>query len=209
MLLARRRQLGEYVTLAVAYKADKTWKALLSDWVESQHRRAKVVSVHSVMGEVLQAAMPDDPFLAFVVKNGIAFVPMSNKVVLQRKAENDVRSRCGIPRIGEGWISEILLGTMLQEVCNAQGLTLEHHKRFPWLGRQHLDYYIPEKNVAVEFMGEQHFRPVEFFAGEKGFEATKRRDGRKRRLCKQNHVTLVYVRYDDEVSLALLKRRVL
>ncbi len=48
--------------------------------------------------------------------------------------------------------------------------------------------------MAIEFQGEQHDKPIEFFGGEKAFQETKERDARKRNLCEQNGVYLIYVR---------------
>ena len=47
-----------------------------------------------------------------------------------------------------------------------------HHGRPEGLGRQHLDVWIPEWKVAVEFQGDQHDRPVGFFGGDEAFEPT-------------------------------------
>lgn len=107
-------------------------------------------------------------------------------------AENSVRDEMDIPRIGEGWISET---EFYYELRNALPDTeVIHHARPEWLGRQHLDVFIPKYNVAVEFQGLQHDVPVEYFGGEKGFKATKRRDAKKRRACTVNGVRLIYVR---------------
>ena len=62
-----------------------------------------------------------------------------------------------------------------------------------WLGRQHLDIYIPELKIAVEYQGRQHSEPVEFFGGQEAFEKNLERDARKKRLCDENGVNLLYV----------------
>ena len=38
-------------------------------------------------------------------------------------------------------------------------------KRFSWLGRQSLDFYLPDQNIAIECQGEQHFSPMHCFGG--------------------------------------------
>ena len=53
--------------------------------------------------------------------------------------------------------------------------------------------------VALEYHGIQHFRPVGFFGGEKGFQRAQERDDRKRKLCANNNVRLIEIAYDQDV----------
>lgn len=64
---------------------------------------------------------------------------------------------------------------------------------FPWIGKQHLDFYLPEYNMAIECQGEQHFKPVKHFGGYNNFIDTILRDKRKNILCCDNKVKIVYV----------------
>ena len=69
----------------------------------------------------------------------------------------------------------------------------EYQKKFPeWLGRQSLDFFLSDFNVAIECQGEQHFKPIKYFGGEKRFESTIKRDKKKRKLCERNNVKLLY-----------------
>lgn len=119
-----------------------------------------------------------------------------------RQAENALRVDKGLPRIGEGWISETQLYYQLKDMFKDHQVL--QHARPPWLGRQHLDVYLPELSVAVEFQGAQHDRPIEFFGGQRAFEENQKRDKRKRAACKRNNITLLEVRdgynIDDLVS---------
>lgn len=54
-----------------------------------------------------------------------------------------------------------------------------------WLKRQHLDFFLPDYNVAIEYQGEQHFYPIEYFGGEKGFEYRNKLDVRKKKNVKK------------------------
>jgi len=108
-----------------------------------------------------------------------------------RVAENRLRDANGVPRVGEGWISETELFNLIRD--SFPDVTVEHHGRPGWLGRQHLDVWIPEWRIAVEYHGDQHFRPVEFFGGEAAFIANQERDRRKERLCLENRVKLFVV----------------
>ena len=72
------------------------------------------------------------------------------------------------------------------------GITYDYQKRFKWLGRQSLDFYLPNYNVGIECQGEQHFFPVEYFGGDKTFKKTLQRDKRKKALCEKHGIKLLY-----------------
>ncbi|MDK6275478.1 hypothetical protein QP116_07010 [Pseudoglutamicibacter cumminsii] len=110
---------------------------------------------------------------------------------IARRAENMVREEAGVPRVGEGWISETRLYRELAEAFPEY--EVQQHASPPWLGRQHLDVFIPGLSVGIEYQGAQHYRPIEFFGGQEAFEATVKRDARNRRLCTRNGVRLVLV----------------
>lgn len=61
------------------------------------------------------------------------------------------------------------------------------------LGRLSLDIYIPSLKVGIEFQGEQHFRPVDWFGGEKSFQKIMDRDKRKKEICRKNGIQLFYL----------------
>jgi len=108
-----------------------------------------------------------------------------------RESENVVRERHGLPKVGEGWVSEAELASLLSERFPDEKLV--RHAQPTWLRRQHLDIYFPEWRVAVEFQGAQHEQSVALFGGEEAFKMQQERDARKKRLCEQNGCSLLYV----------------
>lgn len=62
----------------------------------------------------------------------------------------------------------------------------------PWIGRQTLDFYLPNFNTAIECQGTQHFNEVKHFGGKHEFEKIVERDKRKKMLCDKNGVKLLY-----------------
>lgn len=121
--------------------------------------------------------------------------------VILKKAEDLYRDSIGMPRIGEGWISETELFYRLAEVFSDHEVI--HHGKPCWLGRQHLDIYFPNLNIAVEYQGLQHYEPIDFFGGHEAFERNQERDQRKRRLCETNGCTLVYVNSNYDLDLVV------
>lgn len=122
---------------------------------------------------------------------------------LIRRAENEVRRAAGLPFVGEGWVSETNLYQQVRAVF--PDLDVIPHGSPDWLGRQHLDVWIPALRVGLEYQGEQHDRPIDFFGGEEGFVATQRRDERKRKLCHAHGVSLIEVRPGYELTEVLEK----
>lgn len=50
---------------------------------------------------------------------------------------------------------------------------------------------------CIEFNGQQHYKPIEFFGGEEAFEAQKERDARKDEYCNTHGIILQWVPYFD------------
>jgi hypothetical protein len=159
----------------------------IAEWVkDSNHRRYQVGN--------------GSPYGYFLTKNVAieAYIFSSNPGALEfatditREAENMVRGRLGIPKVGEGWIAETQLYYEIKQAFPK--LEVRQHATTDWLGRQHLDIFIPEERVALEYQGLQHDQPVEYFGGQDSFEKNKQRDDRKYRLCKRHGVKLIYVR---------------
>ena len=55
-----------------------------------------------------------------------------------------------------------------------------------------LDFYIPDKKIAIECQGIQHFIPVEYFGGIDSFEKQKKRDEIKKQLCENHNIKILY-----------------
>ena len=76
---------------------------------------------------------------------------------------------------------------------------------FPELKRRPFDFYIPSKNTAIEFDGEQHFRPVEYFGGENKYNRQLKSDKLKTDYCQKNKINLIRIPYwkIDEINTIL------
>ena len=90
--------------------------------------------------------------------------------------ENEFRTSRGVPRIGEGWVSETNLYYELKS--HFENETVIHHGKPKWLGNQHVDIWFPKFKIGVEYQGKQHFEPIEFFGGEESFIRNQERDYR-------------------------------
>lgn len=125
---------------------------------------------------------------------------------IAREAENKLRTEMGVPKVGEGWVSETELYYKIKEFLSPKEVV--HNYRAKWLGRQHLDIFIPELNIAFEYQGLQHSKPVDFFGGEEAFNKNKLRDAKKKEICKRENICLIEVfpDYDFDYIKNLLNK---
>ena len=104
----------------------------------------------------------------------------------------------GCPMCGESSLErEITL------LLDENKILFAKQKRFSWLGKQSLDFYLPKYNVAIECQGEQHSKPIELFGGENEFEKIKERDLRKKTICEKNGIKILYysnIKHDDWIN---------
>lgn len=57
------------------------------------------------------------------------------------------------------------------------------------------DFYLPDYNLIIEYDGKQHFKPVDIFGGQDGFEETQLHDQIKTQYCKDNNIKLLRIPY--------------
>jgi hypothetical protein len=91
----------------------------------------------------------------------------------------------------------------IKEFLISENIEFISQKKFDWLGRQSLDFYIPKYNIGIECQGKQHFVPIDFAGkGEEwsneNFKLIKERDNFKKKLCENNNLPLFYVNYNDD-----------
>lgn len=87
--------------------------------------------------------------------------------------------------------------TVVRVLLENNNIPFEKQKRFSWLigpgglGMSY-DFYLPEKKIAIECQGLQHFEPSNFFGGEEAFKKTIERDRLKKALSEENDIKLIY-----------------
>ena len=95
---------------------------------------------------------------------------------------------------------------MERRVCETLrnwGVEFVRQKNFEWMKRMKLDFFIPSKNIGIECQGIQHFKPIEFFGGEKAFKHQVKKDLLKKKLCEEHDVKIEYINYDEEINKRL------
>ena len=108
---------------------------------------------------------------------------------------------CGCPVCKESKLEKLTRETLL----NSDIEFIEHcnKKILKWLEKQHLDFYLPKYNIGIECQGIQHYKRDTLFGKNGKFDDIKKRDKKKKILCKENGVKLIYIQYnmsDEQIT---------
>ncbi|HCT0517493.1 TPA: hypothetical protein K8055_002340, partial [Staphylococcus pseudintermedius] len=122
-----------------------------------------------------------------------------------RECENELRLELGVPKIGEGWVNETIMFNIIENIFNQYECI--RHYRGDWLEGLEIDLYIPELKLGFEYNGIQHYEPVEHWGGKKHLVKQQNNDKRKLVLCEKNNVNLLVFKYDENISIDLIKER--
>ena len=99
---------------------------------------------------------------------------------------------CGCPKCSESHLER-----EIRILLENKNIKYEFQKKFKWLGKQSLDFYLPDYNTAIECQGLQHFKPIYIFGGEEDFDKTIKRDKLKRELCNENNIKVLYFSHEN------------
>lgn len=81
----------------------------------------------------------------------------------------------------------------VNSILEKLGLLFIRQKRFDWLGKKSLDFYIPKYKLAIECQGEQHFMVLKYFGGDDEFKKRVKYDISKNVECEENNVKILYI----------------
>lgn len=100
---------------------------------------------------------------------------------------------------------------IIQNFLNDNNINYIHPYRFPDLrGKSRplsYDFYLPDHNLLIEFQGEQHEHPIEYFGGEEQFKIQQDHDRKKREYAKSHLIKLLEIWYynQDNIEKILTK----
>lgn len=113
-----------------------------------------------------------------------------------RSIENKIRTNKGYNIVGSLY-NESLLFKLIQSAFPHYEIISQYSPN--WLGRQRIDIFIKELNLAIEYNGKQHYEPVMYFGGNEGYLKTVFRDKIKKKKCFKNGCKLIEVKYDEDL----------
>lgn len=201
-VIARSEQVGSArskATLDIPRLAScREWARIrLDEWLNAQGSY-RVERVAELWREDKASPAPR-PFV-----NGAVAVPDSPRTMnewndLVRDALGWLEQRWKREIGASPWVKENQLYQILRRLL--KGKNVLQHARPTWLQPQHLDVYVPQAGIAVEYMGQQHFDSVEFLGGEAGLRLVIERDRRKLALCEAHGIRLIRVRFDEDLGI--------
>lgn len=72
------------------------------------------------------------------------------------------------------------------------------------------DFYLSDYNICIEYDGQQHFKPLDFFGGQESYEKIIKNDDIKNTYCKNNNIKLLRITYLDknieDIILSFIKQ---
>lgn len=121
---------------------------------------------------------------------------------------NNLLSGYGCDRCGTA--SRTNSEPIVRHLLDQLKVNYKYHQHFWWLrykGPQHLDFYFPDKKIAIEIDGLQHSKNINYFNN--NLIKNKLRDKNKDILCKKHGVQLIRIPYKGSHYTEDLKREVL
>ena len=93
--------------------------------------------------------------------------------------------------------------TFIEKYLNNKNIIFISQKRFDdckYNKKLPFDFYLPEYNMCIEYNGEQHYKSVDFWGGEKDYEKRILRDKIKKQYCIKNNIKLLVIKYCDNIE---------
>jgi hypothetical protein len=128
---------------------------------------------------------------------------------IYKRLETITKQDFGLYPLNAKWINETILFKIVQRMFSDHQV-LFHHKHELLQGLE-LDVYIPDLKLGFEYQGRQHYKASSYFGGDQKLLETKKRDRRKKYLCRKHDIKLVCIPYTEHLSEQnieqILKRR--
>lgn len=145
------------------------------------------------------------------------YINSKTKIVVKCKKHGDFSIRPGHHTSGIGCYrckpsskGEIIIASLLDGVYEFH----TQHKFIdcisPMSNRKlKFDFYIPSLNTVIEYNGEQHYYPNDFFGGIEKFKTAQIRDNHKIQYCNDKCINMVIIKYDEDIKQKLIEHKIL
>ena len=123
--------------------------------------------------------------------------------------EQEVLNQFGILTGNKKWKNQNILFENVTNILKPLKVDVFKEYSIRKLKQQRLDIYfeINNKKYGLEYQGEQHYKPVDFFGGEKGFIKRKKLDSLKKRRCKKAKIKLIEFKHSEPINLFAVTSR--
>lgn len=97
---------------------------------------------------------------------------------------------------GERKIREFLISHNIEFIQEKRFVECKDKSTLPF------DFYLPKHNLCIEYMGKQHYTPIDYFGGLKEFKIRKLHDEYKKEFCSNNEIGYLEIPYTDYEKIA-------
>jgi uncharacterized protein with PIN domain len=97
---------------------------------------------------------------------------------------------------------------LINKILKSLGIEYEYQKTFEDLKDVHLlsyDFFIPSQNILIEYQGQQHYQPVDYFGGETTFKRQQNHDKMKSDYAKLHEYNLIAIPYTEDTFAKIKK----
>lgn len=116
----------------------------------------------------------------------------------KQTANDHISKNAGCPKCceskGEKFISSHLDSLGVKYIAQFRDKTCKYKKVLSF------DFCLPDHNILIEYDGEQHFKPIDFYGGNDSFQDLKIKDAIKDCWAKHNNFKLIRVNYMNLLS---------
>lgn len=87
---------------------------------------------------------------------------------------------------------------MIFDILQENGINFETQKKYDDcknIRPLSFDFYLPKFNTCIEYNGQQHYKPVDYFGGINSFNKQVKNDNIKKKYCQDNGIGLITIPY--------------
>lgn len=91
----------------------------------------------------------------------------------------------------------------ISKYLDTLGIAYESQKKFSDLKDTRnlsYDFFVTEYKLLIEYNGEQHYKPINFFGGKPAYEKQVKHDETKKKYAKENNYKLLTIRYTTNID---------
>lgn len=130
-------------------------------------------------------------------KTKVKIICSKHGVFEQQPKHHLIKSGCPKCRKSKG---ELLIENILK-INNIKYETQKTFDKCKLTNKLPFDFYLPNHNICIEYDGEQHFKPIKVFGGEKRFIKQLETDRIKNNFCLEENINLFRIKYSDDITI--------
>ena len=100
----------------------------------------------------------------------------------------------------------------IEKYLKEHNIQFENQKTFPDCKNKRVlpfDFYLPNQNILIEYDGQQHYKSIKYFGGDKSLKQTQCNDNIKTEYCQENNIKLIRIPYTEFDNIeSILKEKI-